>query len=592
MRKILTTARQLWRDAPNWRRGVMAAGAVTLLALIPVGGNGGGGGGGGGQPPVAGPPPGGGGTYSGGGGGGGTVNPVGAVSQALACLGTRANHPAMQKAPEGQRCEGLVAAVGSCGVTEADLPRATPAQRDILDEVKTCGGKLEASDAHWAALAGALAEYGKRRSLAGAKSVASARSNLEQFDLDRAGTQDKAAAVKAADQAGADRDEALTLLTALSPLARLYSGADSQNLSTVSDLAEGYKKIGMLKIAIDPAELGAADREAVEAATDAARAIEESDRRIAALKAADARRAGEPLPYVRAVASLTEFDRARIAQGALPGTDLATIDKAVKSSLADAIDIMLGEYGRKTTLTAAAQLLRLQGMADAQKVELSGTARERLEGVAKDVAGHDKRMEIVRSVAADWKALRQRGGSDAGVEERVKQIMAAVAAPGTIELNSFDAGDVDAATKSAFAVLAQAFVEITGRLAKGGAGALAAYVDCSRISDRLIKPVCDKLSALLVGGGFRAGSAPGDSVISIALSNPALRDAGRDAKTGMPQRELKLAARLAWSYSGRSADLGEIVATGADRDLQTALDHVHSNAAKTIYERAMAQLGE
>lgn len=587
MKRLLGAVVSLWRDSPNWRLGVLVASVLSVLAILPLGG---------GRPSA---PPGSTASYqpppASGGSAPSPINPVAPVNQSLACLALHASSPALHGTTTALRCEGLVHAMQRCGVQPSERAQATPAQTALLDELEACLPLIAMSDERWASVQSAMREHRRDGTLRTAASLVVAADRLDAFDRDRATTPARRDLLDGSAKARVARERALEAIAELVPLAQLFREPSADSMTLVRDLADGHRRIEQLDLSVSAADLEGIEKSTFEAAHRAWKAIEESDRRIAALDAAMARRTTDPLPFLIALGALDELDRSRIRARAPGAQGVADLDAAIREVMPNGLDLALESYERRPTYEDATRVERLLALARSASLEIGEPLAPRTDRVRADLAGHEKRMGHLRKVAREWTEFRHGAHADDGqrrtIENRVTKAIDLVVIPGTLELNEFDAGGLTDQNRDDFSTLARAYVEITGRHALAGQARVTARVDCSDLRDPLVTPVCDSLRESLERAGVGRAKGSEDGFFAVLLGDALIRDPGEDRSTRAIRRAITVGARLRWSYSGRTVDLGTVDAMGQSRDLAAALRAAHTKAGDEIVQRVMTHLG-
>lgn len=482
------------------------------------------------------------------------------------------------KAQVGAFCEQIVVAVTK--LQPEDEASAAGAQRDAIQEAQRCLPLVAESDQRVTAIDAAYKRYDSVRTLGAAEATLMAANAMTDFDRAR----DLAGTGAAAEKLGglqAAVDAYRKLLARIASVAPLYRPGDPATLATAIELAAlGREAVASGFARSDPTLL-AAEAQGLASATTAADAIADSDRKIAILAQAFARRTEDPVGLAIALGSLSPFDRARAVDPTASPVDLAAVEAGASGSLGPALDRSAESYQQAATFDGARTLSQIEALAKSLGAGVSASSARVVEQARRDLAGSELRLRALAESAARWLQQRARRQRDAALESRIGEVLTAIVPAGMAEPNSFDAAAMNAQDRAALATLISAWVEVQGRAAPSQRGLLKVALEQPANADGATGVFLSNVAGHLAQLGFTVTSTPEGAGLVLKLSAPGLQEGGMNAD-GMPQRKAVVRGSMVWTYNGRSDDLGTVTGIGADRDKRVITEAALRSAAQQV----------
>lgn len=483
---------------------------------------------------------------------------------------------AESNAAAGARCDARISALAR--LASSDEAIGSIAQKNAIEDTKNnCAAAIKESDSRIRVAVSAWEKYKTHPSVENARDVLEA--TLTDFDRER----NLPAKGLQVGEIGTLRSAVLrydAIIDRAVTAAALYRPGDPATLDSAIALAEGWTELGKLPFPVATSGLPAREAKAIEVMKSADGALEEADHRSGVLRTALGRAQADPKGLAIALALLTPFDQARAKAS---GVDLAGARTIARDAIPKAIEPAAKNYAANPTRADAEALVGLGQLAKDLDARLDPAVADVVAQAARHIVDSNQRLAELRRVAHDWIVGRTKGAPDKGLDDKVRDIYR-VYTGGTGQLYAFDRAAATAADDDALQTINVAMLEIEGRLMPGTSRrSVAIRIDTSSLSsiDVVAKSLPAALAKQLANAGFVVVSNAGESVLTLALSDSSVRSLSMDAM-GRQQRQVLIAAAATWRFSGKIIRLGDLEASGADRDPARALDHAIDAVAANI----------
>ncbi len=567
---IGSTVVALWRGSPHWRQLVLAAAAATALAMIGRMQSGGS------QAPP--PSPSSGGGYA-------TVQPTAPQpQQATVRLADFHKESAAAEATkgEGEGCEMRDTALRR--LHPEDIGLALGPQKDDLQKAQACTPLLQASDTHWSELAQAVAVAEAAPSRAAVQALQSALGKLDTFDHSRSAQvqHDCPARIGRLAKGLDDHDEAIK---SLARQLSIYGASGGTSIDAGRQVTDGLAKWRALPV--HPA-LAGAQADVIAGAERVVAEIDASEQRLQTFAQAWQQRDADPHTVANLLSQLSDVDRARWDAVQGRPAKLAAIEAAVAAQMPAVLQGLLSDYEHDGTRVLADRITAVQALSTRLHAPSpSANTQARLDRVHADIERSRQRLAHLVAVEQAWNA-KTPGMRNAALEQDVLAAVRALRAPGSAQLNRYDAPALGDTERRAWATLHSALAEIQGTIADP-AVKLPVSIDASAITDRLLEGLAHHIGEALEASGFAVSRSPEAASIRLAVSEARLKRRA-DSENGGSVFELTLHPRVVWTYRGTETDLGSLTGVGEGDDARAGIEAAQVQAAKRIAEEIAGRM--